>query len=444
MATLTSENLRQELQATEARAAEAWAKADKLRSDMIAAGADPSKGDEFEKLSTAFKAYDAERDQAEQMKAKLGELARIDGMYQGGGLPQGNRARSDERSRPTRFGDRFTQDQQYQDLFTLGILKKGGDPSAGATQAVAAAIRRPVELMSRDEVEALLQGGRIMATTITGGGSTSAGPFIQNDLQAGFIAYLRKQPTIASIVGQGTTDSDVVEYVTESAPTNNAAETAEDTAAPESAYPFATQTTNVREITHFVPVTLRAMADEGQIRTIVENNLAMDVLDRLDTELYAGGGTGQDLTGITVASGIGTFALGAYTRLDAVHRAITTVRTAAGVLLEADYVVMHPNDWQKVRLEKDSNGMYLMGPPGMSGDKQIWGVPVVVSTVATEGTICVGNFERCTTMWLREGLSVTSGLDGNDFTKRRVSLLAAMRVAFAVTRVGGICTVTSF
>ena len=69
---------------------------------------------------------------------------------------------------------------------------------------------------------------------------------------------------------------------------------------------------------------------------------------------------------------------------------------------------------------------------------------MVTSTVFTEGTVLAGAFERSARLWLREGLAVTSGLDGNDFTKRRVSLLAAMRVAFAVTRPGGFCTVTGF
>lgn len=438
---LTSEKVRAALTAAEARAAEAWAAADKLRSGMLAEGADPSEGENFETVSTAFKSYDQAREEAAQLQAKLTELSRIDALYQGGArLPAGDQRRSEQQPRG-RFGDRFTQSEQYQGLKRDGVLALGDTQMQGILKN---GFSRPIDLLSRDELEAAVRSGQILATTITGGGATSAGPFIQNDLQPGFVPYARKAPRIAQIVMPGQTDSDVVEYVGQTAPTNAAAETAEDTAAPESAYAWETLTANVREITHFVPVTLRAMADEPQIRGIVENELGVDVLDRLDTQLYAGNGSGQNLTGITAWSGIGTFALGAYTRLDAVHRAMTAVRTAAGVLAEPDFVVMHPNDWQKIRLDKDLNGQYLMGPAGMADDRQVWGFPVIVSTVATEGAILTGNFFRGAQMWLREGLSVTSGLNGDDFTKRRISLLAAMRLAFAVKLPGAFCTVTGF
>ncbi|PKN81540.1 MAG: phage major capsid protein [Chloroflexi bacterium HGW-Chloroflexi-9] len=443
MATLNIENVRTALAEAEKRAAAAWANADGIRAGMIKEGVDLQEEENFNKISEAFKVYDQAKEEAAQLGSKLGELAAIEQMYRapgaGGGLPQGATPGGD-RARQ-RLGHRFTSSEQYQRLHRDGVFSGG---EAMGVQIIGRGFDRPIEVMSRDEIGALLEAGRFGATTITGGGATSAGPFIQNDLMPGFIAYLRETPRVAQVVGQGTTDSDVVEYVTQSAVTNAAAETAEDTQASEATYAYATNTTNVKEITHFVPITLRAMANAGQLRGVIENELVIDVLDRLDSEVAAGNGSGQNFTGITATSGIGTFALGAYTRLDAIHRAITTVRTAAGVRLESDYIGMHPNDWQKVRLEKDSNGNYLMGPAGMAGDKQVWGVPVIASSVFTEGTIVAGNFNRGATLWLREGLSVNAGLDGNDFTKRRISLLAAMRAAFVAHRPTAFCTVTSF
>jgi HK97 family phage major capsid protein len=442
MATLNLENVRTALAEAERNAAAAWAKADGLRTSMANEGADMQAPENFEKISEAFKAYDQHKEEAAQLGQKLTELAAIEGRFSmpRGGMPQGDAGRMG--GQPSRrLGDRFTQSEQYLRLHKDGVFTGG---EAMGVQIIGRGFDRPIELMSRDEIMSLLEAGRIGATTVTGGGATSAGPFIQNDLQPGFIAYLREAPRVAQIVGQGTTDSDVVEYVTQSAVTNAAAETAEDTQAPEATYAFATQTTNVKEITHFVPVTLRAMADAGQLRSVIENELAVDVFDRLDGEVANGNGSGQNFTGVQGTSGIGTFALGAYTRLDAIHRAMTTVRTAAGVRLECDYIGMHPNDWQKVRLEKDSNGQYLLGPAGMQGDKQVWGVPVVVSANFAEGTVTAGNFNRGATLWMREGLSVNAGLDGNDFTKRRISLLAAMRAAFVAHRPTAFCNITSF
>ena len=437
----TTDTMRETLKVTEAQAAEKYAAFVALRDGMTAEGINLMEDREsFAKVEEAHKEYAALSDLAAEQRNVLALASGWDRPSQRPGLSMPNPGR-DPNARPARLGQRFIQSDGYQGLRASGAFS--GSEAMFASLA-GQGFREPAQLMNRDEFSSLLETLRAGATTVTGGGSTSAGPFIQNDLQSGFVPYSRKRPLIAALVGQSQTDSDVVEYVTQSAVTNAAVETAEDTAAAEATYAFATNTTNVREITHYVPVTLRAMADEGQIRGIVENELAIDVLDRLDTQVVAGGGTGVDLTGITVWSGIGTLGLGADTRLDAVHKAITTIAVAAGVLDDADYIGMHPNDWQRVRLEKGTDGQYLMGPAGMEGAKQLWGVPVVTSTVFTEGTVLAGAFERSARLWLREGLAVTSGLDGNDFTKRRVSLLAAMRVAFAVTRPGGFCTVTGF
>lgn len=443
--TLTSENVRKTLRETEAKAAQAFADAEKLKADMIESGVDPLKDTHaFAKVDDAYKAYSLLADEASQMKAQLDRMAEIDG-YSARRQGQSLRPYSGEdhtggpsaQRRPERMGHRFANSEQYKSLRAAGAFNTDAAFRAQLTRG----FDTPVELMSAEEVFSSME---FLATTVTGGGATSAGPFVQNDLMPGFIPYARKRPIAASLVGQGTTDSDVVEYVTQSAPTDAVAETAEDTAASESTYAFATNTTNVKEITHFVPVTLRAMADYGQIRSIIENELAAGVIDRLDTQIISGNGSGQNLTGIYNASSIGAQALGGDNRPDAIHKAMTVIRIAAGVLSEPDAIGMYPNDWQKVRLEKDSNGQYLFGGPGMAGDRQIFGVPVVSSTVFTSGTPLVGDFGGSARIWYREGLSVTSGLDGNDFTKRRVSLLAAMRIAFVVTRAGGFCTVTGF
>lgn len=442
MPALTSENVRAELKKVEADAATAFAAAEQMKADMVEEGINPlTDEDAFNKVDEAYKAYSIKAEEADVLKGRLTRLAEIDGVTQpqAGQAPQRPVYGEDGSRRVLSPGARFVGSESYKALHEAEIFRS----EASFNSAMARGLERPVEVLSRDELKAIHAAMRMGATTVTGGGATSAGPFIQADLIPGFIAFVRKIPTLAALVGQGETDSDVVEYVTQSAPTNAAAETAEDSAAPESALPYATNTENVREITHFVPVTLRAMADFGQIRTIVENELGIGVIDRLDTQLASGDGAGQNLTGIYNASGINTRALGGDSRADALHKAITQIRVAAGVLSEPDAIGIHPNDWEQLRLEIDAQGRYLLGPAGMEVNG-IWGVRAVMSTVFTDGTPLVGDFARSARLWLREGLAVTSGLDGNDFTQRRISLLAAMRVAFAVTRAGGFTTVTGF
>lgn len=449
-AILTSEQARQAYQGEVQKAQSLKATADKLRDD-IAASEDgaaqlmDTKSELFEKLDAAYRAADEAADTAAALRDRLQRLEELD-------RRSGSSAASSQRKpyagesggqaggKPKSFAHRLTSNEQFAEFQKrLGAALDGGG-TAQAQQILQRGFD-PVALMSRDEFRSFMD---FMATTVTGSSATSGAPFIINDLMPGYVPYARKRPVLAAMVGQGETNSDTVEVVQQTSASTGAAETAETSQAPESAVAFTSVTFSVQDITHFVPITLRAMADAGQLRSVIENDLLGGVVDRLDTQIASGNGTPPNVTGIYNASSIGTQALGGDTRLDALHKAITQIRVAAGVLSEPDWIGVHPNDWQKVRLEKDTDGTYLMGPPGMSGDKQIWGIPVASSTVFTSGTPLVGDFANSARMWTREGMSLSAGYDGNDFTNRRISLLASMRVAFGVVRAGGFCTVTGF
>ena len=450
MATLTTDAVREGLKTADAKAKDLRVKAEEIRDEMVEAGINPmgtstEETDAFKKVSAAYEEADQAAGEAAQYREKLDRIAAIDGSSGGRTeRPSGEQISGVIEGLPAlrTVGHRFAESLPYKALHDAGAFRT----DAAFASAMGRGIE-PVDLVSRDELEAMLSDWNVPdlgATTVTGGGATSVGPFIQNDLVPGVFTYRRKRPLLSSMVAAGQTDSDVVEYVTETVQTDAGAETAEDTAAPESTFAYATNTTNVREITHFVPVTLRAMADFGQIRTLVDNNLVGGALDRLDTQLASGDGTGQNLTGIYNAAGIGTQPVGADNKSAAIQKAMTLIRIAAGVLSEPDFVGMHPSDAETLRLEEDANGNYIFGPPSSGLPLSVWGVPIRISTVFTSGTPLVGDFGGSATLWIREALAVSTGLDGNDFTQRRVSMLAALRIAFAVTRAGGFTTVTGF
>lgn len=298
------------------------------------------------------------------------------------------------------------------------------------------------QLMTRDEWMGLIGPG-MRATTVTGGGATQGAPLIQNDLQPGIVAYARKQPVMLSLVSNVPTDSDTVEYVRQTAVSTGAAEVAEDTAAAESAIAFETVTPAVKEIAHFVPATRRAIADAGQLQGIIEQDLLNGVIDRIDTQLATGNGSGENLTGVYNVSGIQTYAV-AGNRLDALHHAATLVEIAAGVLGEVDAFGFYPTDWEDVRLTKDTVGNYLFGPPSMPGSRSIFGYAAAKSTVFTNGTPIAGMFAQYATYWSREAPTIYIGYVNDDFTKRRLSILAEARGAFGVKRPTAFVTITGF
>ena len=62
---------------------------------------------------------------------------------------------------------------------------------------------------------------------------------------------------------------------------------------------------------------------------------------------------------------------------------------------------------------------------------QLWGLPLVISTAVSAGVALVGDFSAGCHLWVREGVSVVAGLDSDDFTRNRVTLLGEGR--FGVT-----------
>lgn len=441
--TLTTENVLNELRKTEARAAEAFAAAEKLKADMQAEGANPLDPDNFARLDDAYKAYDALKSEIENdLKPQIARLQEIDGMSAPtrNSLPFNGAASPGRAQRgPTSVGERFSTNDLYRQALANGHMSTDD----GFFSAMHAGLARPVEVLGRDELKAAIRRGMggFMATTVTGSGSNSAGEFVVPDMQSGVIGLGREIPTLASVVTVGTTDSDTVEYVQQVAGTDAAAPTAETSAAPESAYSWATKTVGVEEITHFVPVTRRALADAGQVATIIDGELLDGVTIKRDSQMASGSGMSPQLKGIYNTSGIGNKDQGSDSPLDAIHKAMTTVRVAYPAITP-DYIGINPVDAESLRLAKDANGNYLFGNLNSADAVTPWGLPLLTSSIFTAGKPLVGAFRRGATLWIREGLTVNTGLNGDDFKYRRVSMLATQRVAFAVVRPGAFCTVT--
>lgn len=429
--TINVENLEKFIATRTADAAAAYAKAHNLQKGMQDSGVDPTTdNDAFDKVNTAWKEHSVIRDEIEQAKDKL-----IDIKGWGGGAtattgePQRPIAQADAK-RSASFGEKATQriigDPRYE------TARKAFDPGLKMTDLSFAAIER-------GEFKSL----------ITGLSDTSGGAFVLADRQNEIVDLLRRPRIVASLITVGTTDSDLIEYVEQTTRTNGAAETLEATTqtdssanAPESTTAFAIRQKIVQEIKHYMAATKRAISDAGQLQTILDAEMIDGLLERLDTQILSGDGNTPNLPGIYNTSGISTFARGGDKGPDALHKALTLIRLA---YLEPDNIGLHPNDAQDVRLEKDSTGNYLFGPPSVAGGDQCWGVRMVNNPAFTDGTPLVGAYRRCGRLWIRSDVSLTMTDSHDDwFTRGLVALLASMRACFAVIRPAGFCTITSF
>ena len=70
-------------------------------------------------------------------------------------------------------------------------------------------------------------------------------------------------------------------------------------------------------------------------------------------------------------------------------------------------------DWQAVRLDRTSDGVYIWGAPSDTGADRMWGLPVVQSDNDSAGTGYVGSFQPAwITLAERAGVQVEVGFVG--------------------------------
>lgn len=272
----------------------------------------------------------------------------------------------------------------------------------------------------------------------------STSNIVAPDFRPGIQALPQRRLTVAQLFGQGQTSRSTVTNVQETTFTNAAAATSEGAAKPESTLVYTTVTEPVVKIATFLPVTDEFLEDVDAVRSYLDSRLALMVSLTEEAQLLEGNGTSPNLSGITDRNNIQTgttFSLDADDLLDAIFRAITEVRWTG--LLEPDAIVIHPNDWAQVRLQKDLNGQYFGGGPftgaygtggGMAPDN-VWGLNVVVTPAITLHTAIVGAFQTGATIYRRTGLTVEASNSHEDFFRRNMTAIRAEeRLALAVHR----------
>jgi len=247
-------------------------------------------------------------------------------------------------------------------------------------------------------------------------------------------------PRIADLIPQGTTEQTAIVYMEETTTTNAVAGTLEGNLKPESALAFTERNSPVRKIAGVLPVTDELLNDVPALRSYVEMRLRLFLALAEDRDLYAGAGS-PTLTGIVNISGIQTQARGTDPGPDAIFKAMVKVYT--GAFLQASGVIMHPIDWQNVRLLRTDQGIYIFGNPGDNAPARIWGLPVVETTAATQGTAVVAAFDTALQIFRRDQVSFAISTEHSDFFARNEMLLRIEeRLALACYRPAAIVTVT--
>lgn len=271
--------------------------------------------------------------------------------------------------------------------------------------------------------------------------TTSAGYAPESTRIPGFVEAVSRPVQFLDIIPMGQTGMESVVYMEETTRTHSAAEKAEGDTFAESTFAFTERTSNVRKITDSVPVTDEQLEDAAFIEGYINGRLTFGLRQRLDGQCYAGNGVSPNLEGITQVSGIQTQAKGSDPTPDAFYKAMKSIRVTGRAM--PTHHVVHPDDWQGIRLLRTADGVYIWGNPSEAGPERMWGLPVVQQDIASAGTGLVGSFQpQWVSLFERRGVDIQVGYTGTQFVEGKRTIRADMRAAFVVFRPAAFCTVT--
>jgi len=302
------------------------------------------------------------------------------------------------------------------------------------------AIMTAGEMFAKSEQfkEFILRGGKgasqqmELKTITSAAGSGAAGIF--SDRLAGVVEDPLRPLTVRDLLDQGTTTSNLIEWVRENVFTNNAAPVTEAGLKPESNITYERLDVPVRTIAHWIPASKQVLSDFPQLQTLINGRLTYGLKIKEEDQILTGDGTGENLLGLIPQATDYNVLLNKTgdTNIDQIRHAILQCRQA---FYPATGIVMNPADWEAIELQKDNENRYLFANPNALNLRTLWGLPVVESDAMTAGQFLVGSFRMAATLFDREQATIAMADQHSDFFIRNmVAILAEERLALAVSR----------
>ncbi|MEK7765263.1 MAG: phage major capsid protein [bacterium] len=257
----------------------------------------------------------------------------------------------------------------------------------------------------------------------------------------GFVEAVTTPPEVIDIIPTGRTGQASVVYMEETTRTHAAAEKAEGAAYAESTFVLTQRTQAVSKITDSVPVTDEQLEDVPMAESYLGDRLRFGLRQRASQQCVSGNGVAPNIKGILNFTGIQSQAKGADPTPDAIYKAMTLVRVTGRAT--PTHVILHPNDWEPIRLLRTADGIYIWGNPSEAGPERIWGLPVINTSEATQDTGIVGSFlAPWITLFERRGIDVQVGYINTQFTEGERTIRADLRAALVGFRGAAFCKVT--
>jgi HK97 family phage major capsid protein len=287
-------------------------------------------------------------------------------------------------------------------------------------------------------LEGMLKGESSRSTFEVKADMTTGDNFTGEVIPADRVPGYKFDPTrpvhVRQLLPQGSTTSDVVRYVKETAYTNGAAPIAEGGTYPSSDFDMTATDVTVRKIGTILRISEEMLADTPQITSYLSARAPQKLYTQEDAQILYGSGTGNNLSGINTNAT--AFAAGAFAgTVPGANEFDVLVASANQLALSnyrPDYIMLNPTDFHKILLSKDTSNDYLVNSVYQGLEPTFLGIPVIMNTAITAGTFLIGNFAMGCQLFNRENLSLEFFReDGDNVKEGFVSVRLSERIALA-------------
>jgi hypothetical protein len=192
---------------------------------------------------------------------------------------------------------------------------------------------------------------------------------------------------------------------------------------------YVEKTESVKKIAVYGKVTTEMMADLPQFISYIQNNLIKRLDIVAENKLISATGTGDDPKGIehyaTAFTG-GSLAASVdnANELDVIEAIALQVKEAHGL---PNTLFVHPSTMSAIKLIKDGSTPVWKDYVTTNGMLNISGMNIIETTGITAGDF-VGGDTSVVNLLYREQLGIQIGLDGNDFTNNKKTMLVEKRL----------------
>jgi len=270
---------------------------------------------------------------------------------------------------------------------------------------------------------------------------TSGDLYVPAERDSEVYGPLRRPYSVRDLLITRPTSAPSIEYLRGTRTGSAAIQAAEGDAKAELAMDFDLLQAPVKTIAAWIPASRQVLEDASMLGDYIDLELRDALRLTEDAQLLKGNGTGENILGLwAVASaynrGTGTAgAVGASDKpLDTMRRAITQLQLARGM---ATGIVINPIGLEKLELEKDDEGRYMMSfeVTDSNGRTIVWRVPSVVTDAIGADEWMLGDFTRAARLYDRQQATVEVATQHADFfIRNKVAILAEERVALTVNR----------